>query len=221
MGDAGTEWLRPRDGPQVGCTASPAGYGGQLTLPAVACIIPIVSEQAVISLGSNIEPERYLPLAVGRLHALGRVLAVSEACRNPALGPEGQPDFVNAALLLETDRAPKDIQRALRQIEARLGRRRTPDKYAPRVIDLDLVLYGSHIVDDGSLCLPDPDLLERAYLAVLAAEVAPAMRHPITGERLAALAERLGASARLMIDDDITSQLHARAASPLPDEPPG
>jgi 2-amino-4-hydroxy-6-hydroxymethyldihydropteridine diphosphokinase len=177
-----------------------------------------MGEQAVISLGSNIEPERYLPLAVGRLHALGRVLAVSEACRNPAVGPEGQPDFVNAALLLETDRAPKDIQRALRQIEARLGRRRTPDKYAPRVIDLDLVLCGSHIVDDGSLRLPDPDLIERAYLAVLVAEVAPAMRHPITGERIAALAERLAGAAHLAVEGEITALLRAHAAPPPADE---
>lgn len=191
------------------------------TLGPLACIIHAVGEQAVISLGSNIEPERYLPEAVGRLHALGHVLAVSAAYHNPAVGPEGQPDFVNAALLLETDHPPKELQRALRQIETRLGRRRSPDKYAPRVIDLDLVLFGSHVVEEGSLRLPDPDLLERAYLAVLAAEVAPGMRHPITGERMAAVAERLSASARLRIDEDITALLRARAASASPDEPPG
>jgi 2-amino-4-hydroxy-6-hydroxymethyldihydropteridine diphosphokinase len=173
-----------------------------------------VGEQAVISLGSNIEPERYLPEAVGRLHTLGRVMAVSAAYRNPAVGPEGQPDFVNAAVLLETDHPPKEMQRALRHIETRLGRKRTPDKFAPRVIDLDLVLYGAQVVEEGSLRLPDPDLLERVYLAIVAAEVAPAMRHPITGERLAALAERLAESAPLVIDNDITSLLRARAASP-------
>jgi len=180
-----------------------------------------MGEQAVISLGSNIEPERHLPLAVGRLHALGRVLAVSAAYCTTAIGPEGQPDFVNAALLIETDHPPKELQRALRQIETRLGRRRTPDKYAPRVIDLDLVLFGSHVVEEGSLRLPDPDLLERAYLAVLAAEVAPGMRHPITGERMAALAERLAVSARLRMDDAITALLRTRAAAPSADDSPG
>ncbi len=189
-------------------------------LPVVACIIHAMGEQAVISLGSNIEPERHLPLAVGRLHTLGRVLAVSAAYRNPAVGPEGQPDFVNAALLIETDHPPKEMQRALRQIETHLGRRRTPDKHAPRVIDLDLVLYGSHVVEEGSLRLPDPDLLERAYLAVLAAEVAPGMRHPITGERMAALAERLSVTARLRIDDAITALLRTRAAAPSADDTP-
>ena len=173
-----------------------------------------MGEQAVISLGSNIEPEQHLPLAVDGLHALGRVLAVTAAYRNPAVGPEGQPEFVNAALLLETEHTPRELQRALRQLETRLGRRRTADKFAPRVIDLDLVLFGSHVVEEGSLRLPDPDLLERAYLALLAAELAPDWRHPITGERMSALAARLAGSARLVPDEGVTAQLRARAAGP-------
>lgn len=173
-----------------------------------------MGEHALISLGSNIEPERHLPLAADGMHALGRVLAVSQAYRNPAIGPEGQPPFLNAGVLLDTALAPRLLQRELRRIESRLGRRRTADKFAPRVIDLDLVLYGTLVLEEGSLRLPDPDLLERPYLAVLMAELAPDARHPITGERMAALAARLAPSAKLEVEAEVSALLRSRAIGP-------
>lgn len=179
-----------------------------------ASIICAVGERVVISLGSNIEPERYLPQAVGALLELGRLVAVSAAYLNPAIGPNAQPDFLNAAALLVTELSPQDLRRELRRLESRLGRRRTADKFAPRTIDLDLVLYGSKVLEESGLHLPDPDLLVRAHLAVSVAELAPDLRHPITGERLAAIAARLSSSAGLVLQSRVTEQLRSLVARP-------
>ena len=182
------------------------------------CIISSVSEQAFISLGSNIEPERYLPQAVGALRQLGRLLAVSAAYQNPAVGATAQPDFLNAAVLLDTELTPQALRHELRRLESRLGRRRTADKFAPRTIDLDLVLYGSKVIEETGLHIPDPDLLVRAHLAVLVAELAPDFRHPITGERLAAIASWLAAPAQLTLHAEVTQQIRLLAARLAGDE---
>ncbi len=166
-----------------------------------------MSELAFLSLGSNIEPERNLLRAAARLGDIGRPQAVSEVYQTPALGPRPAPDFLNAAALVETHLQPEEIQRRLRQIESDLGRVRTEDRYAPRPIDLDLCLLGSRVVHTPNLRVPDPDLLSRPYLAVTLAELAPDFVHPETGETLAAIAARLGASAVLTPRPDISRAL--------------
>jgi len=159
--------------------------------------------RAVISLGSNIDPKRHLPEAAARLAELGRVVAASGVYASPAAGPPGQPDFLNAAVLLETEIVPEDLRSRLRRVESDLGRVRTEDRYAPRPIDLDLVLYDDLVVEGSGLRLPDPDLLTRGYLAVTAAEVDPARRHPVTGESLATISGRLVSAARLTARPDV------------------
>lgn len=133
-----------------------------------------------------------MPEATERLAALGRIAGVSNVYAAPAVGPAGQPDFLNAAVLLETDLGPEAIRDRLRAIEAHLGRVRTRDRYAPRPIDLDLVLYDDLVLDDPPLRIPDPDLLERGYLALTISELSPGAIHPETGETLAAIAARVG-----------------------------
>jgi 2-amino-4-hydroxy-6-hydroxymethyldihydropteridine diphosphokinase len=160
-------------------------------------------ERAFISLGSNIEPERYLPLAVNRLKALGNVVAVSRVYQNPAVGDSPQPDFLNAAVLLETDLSLVDLRRCLRVIEDSLGRVRTEDKYAPRTIDLDLCLYGNTFSETREQTLPDPDILTRAHLAVPLAELAPDLHHPLIGDPLRDIAERLRPQSRLVPRADV------------------
>lgn len=161
---------------------------------------------AIVALGSNIQPETNLPLAVARLRPLG-AQAVSRAYQNRALGDRSQPDFINAAALLETAQGPSALRAALRQIEADLGRQRTADKYAPRTIDLDLLLLGDQIVDGPEWWLPDPGLLELAHLAVPAAEIAPDVIHPMSGETLQGVADRLRPSAELRPRPDVSEML--------------
>jgi 2-amino-4-hydroxy-6-hydroxymethyldihydropteridine diphosphokinase len=162
-----------------------------------------VAEPALISLGSNIEPLHYLPEAVRALRRLGDSMRVSKAYQNPAVGPQAQPDFINAAVSLQTDLDPPALRRELRRIERQLGRVRTQDKYAPRTIDLDLCLLGDRVIEDDDFKLPDPEVQRRPHLAIPLAEVAPDMIYPLTGETLSAVAGRLRPLARLQLRADL------------------
>lgn len=156
----------------------------------------------LVGLGSNIEPAAYLPRACRLLGERVEVLAVSAVYLSPAVGSPGSPPFWNAAARLATGLPPAALKReVLRPIEAALGRVRTADKSAPRTIDLDLVLYGSLVLDDpaAGLVLPHPDLLTHAYVALPAADLAPDLRHPLTGEPLRAIAERLRFGAEIEV----------------------
>ena len=150
-----------------------------------------MTELAFIALGSNIDPETNLPLASSRLSELGKPIAASTVYQNPAIADEPQPDYLNAAVLIETTLDPLTIRVKLREIEADLGRIRTEDKFAPRTIDLDLCILGNRVLDHELLSLPDPDLLKRAYLAVTLAELRPDFLHPITGDSLEEIATRV------------------------------
>jgi 2-amino-4-hydroxy-6-hydroxymethyldihydropteridine diphosphokinase len=142
-------------------------------------------------------------LALARLKDAGSIVAVSRAFQSAAAGPAGQPDFVNAAVLLETELTPETLRARLRHVEAELGRLRVGDRYAPRPIDLDLVLYDRIVMDTAELTLPDPDLLVQPYLAATVAELDPSALHPVTREPLADVAARLGGTAHLTPRPDI------------------
>ena len=166
-----------------------------------------MTERAFLSLGSNIDPEHNLPRAARELKSLGRLLAVSTVYQNPAIGPTPQPDYLNAAVLLETGLSPQALRVELRRVEQRLGRRRTPDKYAPRTIDIDLMLFGSLVLREAGMTIPDPDLLVRAHLALPLAELDPGHRHPVSGVTLGAIAERLRSQAALTPHADVSRRM--------------
>lgn len=139
---------------------------------------------AAIALGSNLSspigpPEANLREALHRLAALGRVTAVSTFHRTDPVGYLDQPRFLNAAALLETTLSPLDLLQALLAIEQAMGRDRanTPAK-GPRIIDLDLLLYGSQTLHHSALTLPHPALHERHFVLAPLAEIAPALQHP-------------------------------------------
>lgn len=166
-----------------------------------------MSELVFISLGSNIEPEVHLATAVQRLKELGSLIGLSTVYQNPAVGPTQQPDFLNTAALIETDLTIDAIRDLLRHIEVDLGRVRTEDKYAPRTIDLDLCLFGDLVVETAQFILPDPGLLTLAHLAIPLAELAPDYIHPVTGESLKDIADRLRPSATLLPRPDVAARL--------------
>jgi 2-amino-4-hydroxy-6-hydroxymethyldihydropteridine diphosphokinase len=154
------------------------------------------ADPIVVLLGSNIAPERHLREALRRM---GTRVGVREVSAFYATAPvsawPNAPGFLNAAALVETDLTPERLKSdVLRAIEAELGRVRIPgDKTAPRVIDLDLALYGDRVAA-GDLELPEPALLTAAYAAVPVAELVPDWRHPVDGRRLAEIAAGLDAS---------------------------
>lgn len=166
-------------------------------------------EKAFVSLGSNVAARINLPRAAARLAELGTLVAVSRAYHTSPVGPPGQPPFLNAAVLLLTDLTASQVRHGLRDIEAALGRVRDGNRYAPRTIDLDLCLLGSAVVRERGWTLPDPDLLCRPYLALVMAELDPVFRHPITGESLAALADRLKAATAPAVDHAASAELAA------------
>lgn len=157
--------------------------------------------RVAVMLGSNIDREHNLPAAVRLLAEAANVIGVSTVYETPAAGPHKQPSYFNAVVLLETDLTPAALKdELLAQVERRLGRRRTADKYAPRTIDLDIVLYddvaGDYIPADGRpRHIPDPDLLRYPHSAVPLAELLPAVEHPETGEPLRVIAARALAEA--------------------------
>lgn len=149
--------------------------------------------RAFVALGSNIDPERHVPAAVDLLRQRLDVVGVSSFYRSPALGRTDQPPFWNGVVEVRTELEPRELKfDVLRPIESQLGRSRGEDRYAPRTIDLDLLLLGERVIDEPDLVLPDPEIGERPFLAVPLHELAPDLVLPGSGARLADLVARLG-----------------------------
>ncbi len=129
---------------------------------------------ARIGLGSNQgESAGLIARAVERLREFGEVTAVSSLYRSKAWGVTSQPDFINAAALLQTRLGPRELLAALVRLEAELGRVRTY-RWGPRVIDLDILAYDDLRLNEPDLVIPHPRLAERAFALVPLAEIDPA-----------------------------------------------
>jgi len=121
---------------------------------------------AFVSVGANIQPQANIRAALALLREQACVCASSTFYRTRPLRCADQPFFVNGVWLLRTDKDPLAVRNELlRPIEDRLGRRRTAEKFGPRTIDLDLILYNDLTVSHGDLTLPHPDL-SRPFVCV-------------------------------------------------------
>lgn len=139
--------------------------------------------QVVIGLGSNIEPQANLLLAIAALRQRLQVQAVSSVWRSKPVGGAGA-DYLNAATLCTTQLDAGTLkQDVLHTIEKKLGRVRSTDKNAPRRIDLDLLTFDGQVLDG--------ELFKYAYIAIPVAEVFPALLDPVSGESITGLAKRL------------------------------
>lgn len=145
--------------------------------------------EAFIAVGSNIDPEENILRALELLHRQVRVKAASTFYRTRPIERPRQADFRNGILLIETPTPAAELKiEILRFIESELGRVRMADKYAARVIDLDVILYGRMVQDSEILKLPDPSIRKRAFVAVPLAELSPELTLPDTGESVVSLA---------------------------------
>ena len=137
---------------------------------------------AYIALGANIgERAINIQKAVDAIsHTNGvTVGSVSGSLENSAVGgPEGSPDFLNAVVEVETSLEPGALLLRLLEIERSLGRERR-EKWGPRIIDLDLILYGDQIIDTPELKIPHPLMHQRRFVLEPLVEIAPDVRHPI------------------------------------------
>jgi 2-amino-4-hydroxy-6-hydroxymethyldihydropteridine diphosphokinase len=150
---------------------------------------------AYIGLGSNLEdPRGQVAAALDALARLPqtRLVARSRLYRTAPWGGVAQPDFINAAAHLETALDAPTLMLALLDIEQVAGRVRGPERYGPRILDLDLLVYGDVHIDSAGLAVPHPRLAERAFVLLPLSEIAPNLEIPGQG-RVADLLARVDA----------------------------
>ena len=141
---------------------------------------------ALLSLGSNVDPETHLRVAIAALRARFDDVVVSDVYRFPAVGYTG-PDFLNAAATVRTDLPPEALNDWLHALEDAHGRDRSGPRYSDRTLDIDIVLFDDAVLDGaGNLRIPR-DELRHAFVLRPAAEIVPGWRHPVDGTPLAQL----------------------------------
>lgn len=142
--------------------------------------------RAYLSLGSNLEPRRYLPAAIVALRERFGDIAVSPAYRSKSVGFVGA-DFINLAVGLDTELSPEALNDWLHALEDRHGRRRDVPRYSDRTLDIDIVFYDALVIDGpGHLQLPRKEL-KHAFVLRPLADIAPGFRHPQSGRSMAEL----------------------------------
>jgi 2-amino-4-hydroxy-6-hydroxymethyldihydropteridine diphosphokinase len=147
--------------------------------------------RAGIGVGSNLgDPAANVRAGIDALAEAGTIVARSRLYRTKPWGRTGQPDFFNAAAILETDLSPRELLNRMKDLERRLGRTQT-ERWGPRVIDFDILFYGELQVDEPGLQIPHPRLQERAFALVPLAEI---------DERYAADAAKLPAAERASVE---------------------
>lgn len=146
-----------------------------------------------IGLGANLaQPLAQLQQAVAALRLLpaSQLVAVSSFYGSKPMGPQDQPDYVNAVAALDTELLPEALLDALQQIEQQQGRQRKDERWGPRTLDLDILLYGNDIINSERLTVPHYGLKQREFVLYPLAEIAPNLSLP-DGTVLSSLLEQV------------------------------
>ncbi|MDV3240225.1 MAG: 2-amino-4-hydroxy-6-hydroxymethyldihydropteridine diphosphokinase [Methylocaldum sp.] len=139
-----------------------------------------------LSIGSNIEREKHIPSALRELEERVGSLTVSGVYESEAVGFEGAR-FYNLVAAFSTELPVSEIAKILSEIENNHGRTRDCKKFSSRTLDIDLILYGDEVLQEGKLTLPREDITRYAFVLEPLAEIAPNRKHPVIGETYAEL----------------------------------
>jgi len=153
------------------------------------------SKPSAIALGSNLGDSR--TILENALKTLGNTLGItlkaqSSWYQTAPVGPP-QPDYLNGCALLEVQLTPQELLETLLKIEVQFGRVRQ-ERWGPRILDLDLLLFDDLILETHALQLPHPRMTERAFVLVPLAEIAPNWVEPVSGKAIAQLVQRVDCS---------------------------
>jgi 2-amino-4-hydroxy-6-hydroxymethyldihydropteridine diphosphokinase len=153
-----------------------------------------VSPRVLLGLGSNLgDRDANLRAALDRLEEENAVcvVAMSTIRTTAPVGGPPQGDFRNAAALADTHLPPHKLLAALQRAERAVGRKPGGERWGPREVDVDLLLYGAEVIDEPDLVVPHPRMTERRFVLEPAAEIAPQMLHPVEGRTMRELLEAL------------------------------
>lgn len=161
---------------------------------------PVSGVIAFVGIGANLgEPAAACREAVAILARIPgiRVLRSSSLYRTEPVGPQEQPWFINAVAEIRSERSPRMLFSALKETERRMGRQ-AGAKWGPRLIDLDLLLYGQEVLREEGLVIPHPELHRRRFVLVPLCEIASYAIHPAFGVSMRGLLDRLTDPSRVM-----------------------
>jgi 2-amino-4-hydroxy-6-hydroxymethyldihydropteridine diphosphokinase len=161
-----------------------------------------VHKTVYLSLGSNLgDRAANLRRAIKRLAALGTVEAVSAFYETEPVELTAQPWFLNCAVKFDTERMPRQLIAGILNLEQNMGRQRI-QKNGPRIIDIDILLFGTSVIDMPSLTVPHPKLHERRFVLEPLVEIAPDVRHPVFKRTMRQLRDALapGQTVRRVIE---------------------
>lgn len=153
--------------------------------------VTLLMNRAYLVLGSNVDAESHVPAAARELLRYGAIVATSRVWETEPVGFSDQANFLNAAVLLETELSVDRLRgETIPAIEKLLNRRRDPRNVnGPRTIDIDVALFNHDVIARHDI--PDPDIFSRRFVAELLAEVDPGYVHPLAGRTLREIAESL------------------------------
>jgi 2-amino-4-hydroxy-6-hydroxymethyldihydropteridine diphosphokinase len=150
-----------------------------------------MSTIAYLSLGSNLgDRQAHLRQAILQLGSIGQVTAISSYYETEPVDFTDQPWFLNCAVALETNKTPIELMRSILEIERAMGRERVQKK-GPRIIDIDILLFGDAVVDSEEVTIPHPAMHERRFVLEPLAEIAAEARHPVLNKTIRELLGRM------------------------------